>query len=550
MPKSYPMANKKKIYFNDGQRYLLHLAANQERIIASRRFGKSDGIIAPRLLRNVQQMPRSAGAIYGATFKQILTRTLPATIAALERMNFKNEIHYFIGRRAPKNMGFKTPYINPSSYEHVIHFYNGSIAHLLSQDVKFSANSLTLDWWMADEARSLKKEKLFEELIPAVSGMVGKFDMCPWHKSGVVVSDMPTNKNGEWLLEEEKKMDKELIRTLEGTIELITRLRKDKTDKTRNEIKRQEQERDFLRRHALIYREFDAIDNLEILGEGYIREMKRMLTPLIFRISILNHKIRQLQNGFYANLIADVHYYDAFNNSYFFNARTKYGSLDTGAFKMETCMQDGDIDHNKPLNIAFDYNANINWIVTAQVRGNEMRTLSSKYVKYEKKLRELCNLWADYYEPHRLNNNKVNYYYDATAKHSNYAVADAESFYEIVEKVLVKRKWDVFMIDIGKPYDHRLKHQYINDALRGVKYLFPMFNRENNEHLLPALEQTGIRVGRNGFEKDKSGEKLEETADDPLELRTDGTDAWDTLFIGMNLYPADDFSGGFSTKWN
>lgn len=539
------MSRKRKVYLNPGQKYLLHMGANSETIIASRRFGKSDGIIAPRLLRNAQHMPRSAGAIYGATFKQILSRTLPATIAALERMGYKNETHFFIGRKAPKGLGFETPIINPSSYEHVMHWYNGSIAHLLSQDVKFSANSLTLDWWMADEARSLKKEKLFEELVPAVSGLVGRFDSCPWHRSGVLVSDMPTNKSGEWLLEEEKKMDRDLIRTIEATLLHIQDLKQD-PKKNAKRIRHQERTRDFLRKQAFIYKEFDAIDNLEILGEDYIRQMKRLLTPLIFRISILNHKIRQLKNGFYPNLNPDVHYYDSFDNSYFNNLRTDKGSLDIARFNQETCLMDSDIDREQPLAIAFDFNANINWIVTGQAIDGKMHTLSSKYVKYDKKLRELCSVWADYYQAHPTK--EVVFYYDSTAKHGQYAVS-TENFADIVNNILTKRKWNVTMIDIGKTMAHDLKHQYINDALTGRKYLFPLFNRENNEHLLPAMEQTGVRKGRNGWEKDKSGEKLIETADDPLELRTDGTDAWDTLFIGLNFFPVSSYMAGGAVSW-
>ena len=50
------------------------------------------------------------------------------------------------------------------------------------------------------------------------------------------------------------------------------------------------------------------------------------------------------------------------------------------------------------------------------------------------------------------------------------------------------------------------------------------------------MENTGVRVGRNGFEKDKSKEKYVETEVDPLELRTDGTDAFDSLFIGVKHF--------------
>lgn len=525
----------KKVYYNNGQRYLLSLGANSERVIASRRFGKSDGIIAPRILRNFQHMPRSAGAIYGATFKQILSRTLPAAVASLERLGYKQDLHFYIGRKAPVKAGFEKPYINPSSYEHVIHFYNGSIIHMLSQDVRFSANSLTLDYLLADETRSVKKDKMFEEVIPAVSGYVGKFDDCPWFKGTTFVSDMPTNKNGEWLLLEEKKMDRELIKTLEGTLAYIVKLQKEDTQYARKVLSEQIKERDFLRRKAFVYKEFDAIENIEILGEEYIKEQKRNLTPLIFLTSIMNRRIRRIANGFYANLDENIHYYDAFNIGYLNQMRTDRGSFDMRKVKKDSSLQDDDVDRMAPLSIAFDYNANINWVVTGQVRDGKLFTLKSMYVKNQRKLRELCKDWSEYYRYHKCK--QVHYYYDSTAKHKSYAVNE-ERFCDIVTNTLDKLGWDVTRVDIGQQMKHNVKHQYINDALTGVKYLFPMFNRENNFELTTAMEQTGIRIGRNGFEKDKTGEKYEDTEEDPLELRTDGTDAWDTLFVGLTFHPA------------
>ena len=101
----------------------------------------------------------------------------------------------------------------------------------------------------------------------------------------------------------------------------------------------------------------------------------------------------------------------------------------------------------------------------------------------------------------------------------------------------------VSRVHIGNPVPHRDKHRMIHLALKGQKYLFPLFNQPNNEELLLALENAGVKIGANGFQKDKSGEKLAETEEDLLEHRTDGTDAWDTLFIGMNKFPVNDSSG-------
>ena len=46
---------------------------------------------------------------------------------------------------------------------------------------------------------------------------------------------------------------------------------------------------------------------------------------------------------------------------------------------------------------------------------------------------------------------------------------------------------------------------------------------------------------RHGFRKNKSMEKQPESEEDLLEHRTDGTDAFDTLYIGCEKFPQHDF---------
>lgn len=529
----------KKVYFNPGQLETMYVGANSETIVAARRFGKSDGIIAPRMLRNAQAMPKSAGAIYAATFQQALSRTLPAAVFALSRWGYTHERHYYIGRKAPKSADFKLPYIEPQSWDHAIHWYNGRIQHILSQDVKFSANSLTLDDLMIDEGRSIDPDKFLNEVIPAVSGMVGHFSNCPWHKGITIVSDMPQGKKGEWILKRKKNCDLELIKIIKDTQRQLVKLSKNKSQYATRWLTYHKKQLFFFRKNAHLYREYDAIDNLELLGESYIRKMKRELTPLIFQTAILNKRILKLENGFYANLSEKLHYYYSFDNTYLENQRTRLETFDFSKIKTHSYFQDSDIDHTQHLSIAFDYNANINWVVCGQVNETESRTLKSMFVKNERKLRELVNDWCDYYIHHPVKH--VVYYYNETALQGAYA-SDTETFADIVQVELRKRGWMVEAIFVGKSMKHALKHQYINDALTGIKYLFPTFNQHNNEFLLPAMEQTGIKVGRLGFEKDKSGEKLPDTNEDPLELRTDGTDAWDDLFIGLNFFPYKGYS--------
>lgn len=169
------------------------------------------------------------------------------------------------------------------------------------------------------------------------------------------------------------------------------------------------------------------------------------------------------------------------------------------------------------------------------------RFVKSFYVKYERKLRELVDDFCNYYRFHHTKD--VVYYYDNTALGSNYAVSD-EDFASVICEQFEKNGWNIHRVHIGNPLKHHEKYLMLDQALKGQKYLFPMINQPNNEALILALQHTGVRIGPRGFQKDKSAEKLAETEEDLLEHRTDGTDAFDTLFLGMVLYPVAVSSGG------
>ena len=91
---------------------------------------------------------------------------------------------------------------------------------------------------------------------------------------------------------------------------------------------------------------------------------------------------------------------------------------------------------------------------------------------------------------------------------------------------------------------HDEKYLLINQAFAGKQRLMPFFNRQNNDDLILAIQAAGVTRGRNGFHKNKAGEKLAESEEDLLEHRTDGTDAFDTLFIGCEKFPQSEYAGG------
>ncbi|MBQ8958114.1 MAG: hypothetical protein IJ057_06385 [Bacteroidales bacterium] len=111
----------------------------------------------------------------------------------------------------------------------------------------------------------------------------------------------------------------------------------------------------------------------------------------------------------------------------------------------------------------------------------------------------------------------------------------------VVTDELQNNDWTVMGYELGPPMHHDQKHLIINNAFQGDESLFPMLNKDNNVDLIQAIPLTGYTINTLGFRKDKSGEKTPESpATLPYELRTDGTDAMDTLILGCIRKPYDD----------
>ena len=529
---------EKKVYFNKPQRLTQLIGANTTVIVAGRRTGKTDSIAAPFVLRNMQRMPGSTGGIVVPTFKHGLTNTIPGLLAAWKRWGFIEGIHYVVGRKPPKS--FRQPIIDPKDYEHVISFYNGSVAVIISQDRPGSSNSLTLSWLLVDEAKFIDYAKLKDETLPANGGIKSHFGKHSFNHSIMILSDMPQTQKGSWFLHYRDKMDPELIKTIEATVYEIWRVKERiRSLNAKGEavppylkgyLRRLDRDLNKMRSVAVYYREYSSIENLQLLGENYIKQMKRDLTPLTFQTSILCQRIGIAKDGFYSSM-REGHKYDANDNQYLDTLGYDYdfSTLDARA--------DKDVDPDAPICIGMDYNANINWIVAGQPRDRRLNVIKSFYVKFDRKIPALVEDFCRYYATHR--NKTVVYYYDATALGSNYAVNDQDFHYNVV-KEFERHGWRIESVYLGNPMHHDEKYLLINNAFAGKQRLMPFINRSNNEDLILAIQSAGVSNGRNGFRKDKSGEKLAESEEDLLEHRTDGTDAFDTLYIGAEKFPFHD----------
>lgn len=533
---------KKKKYFNRMQREVMMVQANKSYIVAARGTGKSEGVDAPFVLRNVWAMPGSTGAMISPSYAKAWGNTLPALISGLKMWGYLPEVHYYIGRRAPESANFAKPKREPmrDAWGNAVHFWNGTVMLILSFANSMSANSMSLDWIIGPEAKFLDYDKIKSEVNPANRGNRDDFGYSPWHHSELYTTDMPITKAGRWIIDKDQEMIPDHINLIKNLyVEREKYRTKEPTEWIKRQIRELSQDIDLLRQYqpvkkpdplskqsreyTVFYAEYDVLDNLEVLGEDFIWQMKRDNPPLIFDTAFMNKRLFRVANGYYSALDDDLHFYIPKD------IKEVYGLN----YEAEDCLSDDDLQPLEPLHIAFDSNAAISGASVAQRDGDKMRTLKSFFVKTPQKLPELCKQIGNYYK------NKVNrdivFYYDHTFVWET--GKDSESYADTIIRELTASGMRVTEKYIGQQPRHDFRHKEIDRALKGEPdLLFPIFNLYNNEFLKIAMEQTGIRTGKNGFEKDKTPEREADTPENPDEHKTHITDAWDTLFVGMNFF--------------
>ena len=519
-------------YLNRAQSYVLALMCKDMTVVGGRGIGK--GLLAACLLRrNIEGMPGSNTALVGPNSKRMWTNIIPSWDTHLRRWGYQEGVHYTWGRKPAKDWGWKEPVIKPMNWENTLSFYTGAYATIISQDRKGTSNSQSFDFLLVDEAKFIDFEQFKDETMPANRGNGNIFGHLYYHHGIAKFSDMPTTKKGSWFLNDREKSDPEKIRLLEGLVASMQQLRDRIADKVeRHEtvtpqdrylLRRMSKAVNMLRADTYLYKEFSSIENLEILGEEFIRQCHRDMPPATFRTTIMCQRVDHSEDSFYSSK-TDANLYTAANKTY----------IDSLGFDMDRlrhvdCRMDADVNVAEALYVAFDANNNINWCVVGQP-GMDMnlRVLKSFYVKYDRRLPELVDDVCDYYAP--LKHKEVVFCYDSTFLGNNFAVNDND-FHEVIKYCFMKRGWIVREIYIGNPWNHPVKNALINRMFRGQARFRILINQENNPDLLVSIDSAKTVNTTN--QKDKSGEKKPETEEDRLETRTDGSDAFDTLCIAV-----------------
>lgn len=532
---------EKRIHYNIPQLTYHLIRAAITVCLWARATGKTIGPGSDFIYHNLLTMPRSLGGIASSTYDKLLTMIIPKLKMGWERMGLVHGIHFWLRRYAPEHYRRPRPILEPTDPKNVVHWWNGSAQLLISLDRFGISNALDIDYLYADEAKLFDYEK-FKETLLTVRGNASHFGHLAEHGSVLITTDLPTNSKGKWLFGYLDQVDDEaidLILMIQKEIFILnsklSNANQNNARKIETAIRKYEADINEIRKN-LVYVSFaSTLDNVHALGIDTIKKFKRTLKDLAFRVSVLNERITQIENGFYATLDETIHGYSANNYEYQNNLNLNFDKP-----VLKDCRWDSDL-RNAPLDIAFDHNSAINWIVTGQDRlqTNQTRLLSALFVEYPDKLKHLLKKWCDYYQYHPVK--VVNYYYDHTSIPEN-ASTDV-SFADEVIKHLDRRGWQVNKMYIGQAASHRARYIFWQKLLDEHDHELPNFryNTSNCEEWQIAMEQTGTKVGKDSFQKNKDPEKNKNY---PQVEAPHATDASDTLLWGKhksNLRKSRDF---------
>lgn len=441
--------------------------------------GKTTGT-SSRMRQTVLEMPRSHNGIAAETYKQALTRTLPSVIFGLEQQGIFEGLHYFIGRRPPRNWRWPKPYQPPQEFDKTIYFWNGSLYTILSQDVTGDGRSLNLDSLLCDEAALLSKEKLDGDVKPAIRGSnLRAFKGKSTFLKELYCSTTPLTQSGMWFvkMEESAMMYPDKIKFISSTCEV----------------------------------------NKHNLPEDYLEKHSRTAIPWIFNAEYKNIRPKFTKDSFYPLFDEDKHCYNSFDYSFY----TKIG-------QHSDCRGDLDLYKSLPLILGVDWGAAINCLTVNQhiKEENEFRTLKSMYVLGEnQKIQD--DLFEDFHRYYQHHHTKVIYmHYDLSGNHKtgNTKLTRAKQ----AKKQLEARGWRVKLLSTGMNNpQHEAKHMLWNMILKEDHPYLPRYrmNKSNCRELCLSMRHAKTTTGRNGdIKKDKSSEKKTTI---PRQEATDLSDAND-----------------------
>lgn len=526
----------KKLHNNKPQQHANALIVKIMLLLFGRRTGKTSGVGVPKLYKNMLEMPRSRGFWGNPSYTNLYRNTLPEILGNLQnRFGMKEGVHFLFREKPPAS--FQRAYRPSTDYKNTFFLKNGSECNFFSLNFNVINNGDAADYGILDEVRFMNQDTV-NNLLLCLSGTNYTFLNNPYHKGLLMMTDMPTHDDGDWLFEYEKDMNNEILDDIINAHyfwqEWRQKLKGDISESYRYAIQKKV---DFyqevlckLSNLTTAVIEASTLDNVHVLGFDAIDNFVRLLPEHEFIRSVLNKRQQRTTDNFYYELSEKIHGYTAPKSSYIENLKF----IDSE----QNSNWDNDINYKLPIKMAMDYNSAICTMVCGQLDKNKRQLSFIKNLHVEKPLKRkhLVEKFNAYYKD--IPDKTVHFYFDPTAIFTDADKDIDESYAQKTIQELEAFGWRVEIFYIEKPITHKWIFERWGELLRnelGIKF---RWNTDNCRDWYDAcaITKTKTRIlenGRRKLEKDKGSEHVRSRTA-PIRA-THITEAGDILLKGVLL---------------
>jgi len=458
-------------------------------LLASRGSFKTTQGISLYLADCTYQMPQASGIICGPSFEHLGDNTLNPLFNSLTTYGLVEGVHFVIGQPPPK--AWPRPFIRVPSkkYDHIISWHNGSNQYIISLAKKGSANGISCQYGVFDEAKFMDPTDLKEIVFPAFRGNEVYYKDHPLYLSKFFATDKLADISKlKWLLDKKEQNNYRLFDII-ITLQLeLDRLKLEyngaginKRYRMEPQIEALETRLALLRKNTTLYIESNAMDSVAILGEEWLKDKKQNTSGYVFNVAYMNEDPTRPEDGFYPDFNKDKH----------------------------THLLDTDYDPDKPIILAADYQHSVSPVVLAQVstlhgldkKRNSLNFIDSIYTLAPDGLEEALKLFCNKYSTHIKK--LVYYVFDQTAvaRRNN-----ASSYMDIVVRGLKEHGWKVNEVYTGRQPGHYqkfldTKYWLLNENNLGTEIYI---HADRCSKLIKSIEGAPAKIGRKGeTEKDK-----------------------------------------------
>jgi len=493
--------------------------------------GKSNGIHSRKIEKRAIELPRSTGLFAADTYKQFWTRIYPSLAKGLDSIGYKLDINFWVGQKPPAKLVKNLPYETPKDLSNFMFFYagNGSATgmHIGSLERASSIDGLNTDWLLGDECKTWNEQRFEQGAVPTLRGNEDHFGHSYLHKSICLTTSPASAIDNHWFEKFEFQHTGALIDFIEASMYNILDYRHKIADPKYNEDKKPGLQRklakletqvDEIRKKATYYQRASSFSNIHVLTPDYIDTQRRILNDSDFAALILALRQKRVKNGFYAHLSIARHTYKDQGNISIVHTL----NYDPAKLANDDCRFDTDINANRPLELAVDFNVKISSLAIGQQYEWGYRFVNHLYIEHPELIKGLAEKFNEYYKYHPNKELTYIWYLSENKRNLDNSLKDAEQF----ASYLTKLGWKVSQVKKGIPPNHWKRYNLMQKLLGSIDGQRIEFNYYNCYDILNAMLLTPTRHVGDKIEKDKKSERNNQL---PPQHTTNVTDPVDTL---------------------